>query len=46
VGMGWETERLREGWVCLPQAYDDGGFSGATQTPVFRGIIYLAAVAA
>src|SRR6201982_4233459 len=19
-----------EGWVCLPQAYDDGGFSGAT----------------
>src|SRR3954464_12129398 len=19
-----------EGWVCLPQAYDDGGFSGGT----------------
>src|SRR6201982_184560 len=22
-----------EGWVCLPKAYDDGGFSGATMDP-------------
>ena len=22
--------RSIEGWVCLPKAYDDGGFSGAT----------------
>jgi site-specific DNA recombinase len=24
------NSQRHEGWVCLPQAYDDGGFSGAT----------------
>jgi DNA invertase Pin-like site-specific DNA recombinase len=24
------TSQRHEGWVCLPKAYDDGGFSGAT----------------
>src|SRR6188472_1037491 len=24
------TSQRHEGWVCLPQGYDDGGFSGAT----------------
>jgi DNA invertase Pin-like site-specific DNA recombinase len=24
------TSQRHEGWVCLPTAYDDGGFSGAT----------------
>src|SRR5215468_1300448 len=24
------TSQRPEGWVCLPKAYDDGGFSGAT----------------
>src|SRR6185503_19185775 len=24
------TSERHEGWVCLPKAYDDGGFSGAT----------------
>jgi site-specific DNA recombinase len=24
------TSQQHEGWVCLPNAYDDGGFSGAT----------------
>jgi site-specific DNA recombinase len=24
------TSQCHEGWVCLPKAYDDGGFSGAT----------------
>src|SRR6188472_1087561 len=24
------NSQRQEGWVCLPQAYDDGGFSGAT----------------
>ena len=24
------TSQRHEGWVCLPQAYPDGGFSGAT----------------
>src|SRR5246127_3058220 len=24
------ASQRHEGWVCLPQAYDDGGFSGAT----------------
>jgi len=24
------TSQRHEGWVCLPNAYDDGGFSGAT----------------
>src|SRR6202521_6345935 len=24
------NSQRHEGWVCLPKAYDDGGFSGAT----------------
>ena len=24
------TSQRHEGWACLPKAYDDGGFSGAT----------------
>jgi site-specific DNA recombinase len=24
------TSQRHEGWICLPKAYDDGGFSGAT----------------
>ena len=24
------ASQRHEGWVCLPKAYDDGGFSGAT----------------
>jgi site-specific DNA recombinase len=24
------TSQRQEGWVCLPEGYDDGGFSGAT----------------
>jgi hypothetical protein len=24
------TSQRHEGWVCLPECYDDGGFSGAT----------------
>src|ERR1700746_3196968 len=24
------NSQRREGWVCLPKAYNDGGFSGAT----------------
>src|SRR5438552_8262020 len=24
------NSQRHEGWVCLPQGYDDGGFSGAT----------------
>jgi len=24
------TSQRHEGWICLPQAYDDGGLSGAT----------------
>src|SRR3982751_1904339 len=26
-----------EGWVCLPQAYDDGGFSGGTCSEAVAG---------
>ena len=24
------TSQRHEGWMCLPECYDDGGFSGAT----------------
>src|SRR6516165_8947138 len=24
------NSQRQEGWICLPKAYDDGGFSGAT----------------
>src|ERR1700731_2134898 len=30
-----------EGWVCLPDGYDDGGLSGATQRMLSRAILPL-----
>src|ERR1700746_3728417 len=27
------ASQRHEGWMCLPKAYDDGGFSGATTSP-------------
>jgi len=34
------NSQRHEGWVCLPQAYDDGGFSGATMDrPALRQLL-------
>jgi DNA invertase Pin-like site-specific DNA recombinase len=34
------TSQRHEGWVCLPKAYDDGGFSGATiDRPALRQLL-------
>src|SRR6266513_5724393 len=34
------TSQRQEGWVCLPKAYDDGGFSGATMDrPALRQLL-------
>src|SRR5690348_14321254 len=34
------NSQRHEGWVCLPQAYDDGGFSGATmERPAMRQLL-------
>ena len=27
------TSQKSKGWVCLPERYDDGGFSGGTTDP-------------
>ena len=34
------NSQRHEGWVCLPKAYDDGGFSGATMDrPALRQLL-------
>jgi hypothetical protein len=34
------NSQRHEGWVCLPKAYDDGGFSGATiDRPALRQLL-------
>src|SRR5246500_2211789 len=34
------NSQRHEGWVCLPQAYDDGGFSGATmERPALQQVL-------
>ena len=34
------ASQRHEGWVCLPKAYDDGGFSGATMDrPALRQLL-------
>ncbi len=30
AGQAFIASQVREGWVCLPSRYDDGGYSGAT----------------
>jgi site-specific DNA recombinase len=34
------NSQRHEGWVCLPKAFDDGGFSGATMDrPALRQLL-------
>src|ERR1700751_226231 len=34
------NSQRHEGWVCLPQVYDDGGFSGATvESPALQQLL-------
>ena len=34
------SSQRHEGWVCLPKAFDDGGFSGATMDrPALRQLL-------
>src|SRR5438067_12522725 len=34
------NSQRHEGWVCSPQAYDDGGFSGATmERPALQQVL-------
>ena len=39
-GEAYINSQQQEGWVCLPQRYDDGGFSGANMDrPALRRLL-------
>ena len=40
AGEAYISSQQQEGWVCLPQRYDDGGFSGANMDrPALRRLL-------